>query len=101
MIDAEGNAVALTTTVNLWFGAHLLAGDTGIVLNNQMDDFSLAPGTPNAFSLVGNAQNAVAPGKRPLSSMSPTLVLEGDAVKMVGRAARAGRPSSPAPCRCC
>ena len=82
VIDAEGNAVALTTTVNLWFGAHLLAGDTGIVLNNEMDDFSLAPGTPNEFRLVGNSQNAVAPGKRPLSSMSPTLVLEGDAVKM-------------------
>ena len=48
-----------------------------------MDDFSIAPGTPNAFGLVGNAQNAVAPGKRPLSSMSPTVVLEGDAVKMV------------------
>ena len=46
MIDAEGNAVALTTTVNTWFGAHLLAGKTGIVLNNQMDDFSLAPETP-------------------------------------------------------
>jgi gamma-glutamyltranspeptidase / glutathione hydrolase len=82
VIDAEGNAVALTTTVNLWFGAHLLAGDTGIVLNNEMDDFSLAPGTPNEFRLVGNSQNAVAPGKRPLSSMCPTLVLEGDAVKM-------------------
>ena len=78
MIDAEGNAVALTTTVNTWFGARLLAGNTGIVLNNQMDDFSLAPNTPNAFGLVGNSQNAVAPGKRPLSSMSPTLVLEGD-----------------------
>ena len=83
VIDAEGNAVALTTTVNLWFGAHLLAGDTGIVLNDEMDDFSLAPGTPNQFNLLGNSQNAVAPGKRPLSSMSPTLVLEGDAVKMV------------------
>ena len=83
VIDAEGNAVALTTTVNTWFGAHVLAGKTGIVLNNQMDDFSLAPNTPNAFGLVGNAQNAVAPGKRPLSSMSPTVVLEGDQVKMV------------------
>lgn len=82
VIDADGNAVALTSTVNLWFGAHLLAGDTGIVLNNEMDDFSLAPGTPNEFRLIGNSQNAVAAGKRPLSSMSPTLVLEGDAVKM-------------------
>jgi gamma-glutamyltranspeptidase / glutathione hydrolase len=91
VIDAEGNAVALTTTVNLWFGAHLLAGDTGIVLNNQMDDFALAPDTPNEFQLLGNAQNAVAPGKRPLSSMSPTLVLDGDAVKMV--VGGAGGPS--------
>jgi gamma-glutamyltranspeptidase / glutathione hydrolase len=83
VIDAEGNAVALTTTVNLWFGARLLAGRTGIVLNDQMDDFSIAPNTPNAFGLVGNAQNAIAPGKRPLSSMSPTIVLENGVVKMV------------------
>jgi gamma-glutamyltranspeptidase/glutathione hydrolase len=83
IIDAEGNAVALTTTVNLGFGAHVLPGPTGIVLNNEMDDFSIAPGTPNAFGLVGSAQNAVAPGKRPLSSMAPTIVLEGDKVKMV------------------
>jgi gamma-glutamyltranspeptidase/glutathione hydrolase len=83
VIDAEGNAVALTTTVNTWFGAHLLAGRTGIVLNNEMDDFSLAPETPNAFGLVGSAQNAIAPGKRPLSSMSPTVVLKDGAVKMV------------------
>ncbi len=83
VIDAEGNAVALTTTVNTWFGAHLVAGKTGIVLNNQMDDFAIAPNTPNSFGLVGNAQNAVAAGKRPLSSMSPTIVLAGDTVKMV------------------
>jgi gamma-glutamyltranspeptidase / glutathione hydrolase len=91
VIDAEGNAIALTTTVNTWFGAHLLAGKTGIVLNNQMDDFATAPNTPNAFGLVGNAQNAVAAGKRPLSSMSPTVVLEGDKVKMV--VGGAGGPS--------
>jgi gamma-glutamyltranspeptidase/glutathione hydrolase len=85
VIDAEGNAVALTTTVNTWFGAHVIAGKTGIVLNNQMDDFSIAPGTPNAFGLVGSAQNAVAPGKRPLSSMSPTIVVDAKdgAVKLV------------------
>jgi gamma-glutamyltranspeptidase/glutathione hydrolase len=82
VIDAEGNAVALTTTVNTWFGAKLLAGDTGIVLNNQMDDFSLAPGVANAFGLQGTAQNAIAPGKRPLSSMSPTLVLDERGVKL-------------------
>src|SRR4029453_17209425 len=83
VIDAEGNAVALTTTVNLGFGGHLVAGRTGIVLNDQMDDFSIAPNTPNAFGLVGNAQNAIAPAKRPLSSMSPTIVLQDGAVKMV------------------
>jgi gamma-glutamyltranspeptidase/glutathione hydrolase len=91
IIDAEGNAVALTTTVNLGFGARVPPGDTGIVFNNQMDDFSVAPGTANAFGLVGSAQNAVAPGKRPLSSMAPTVVLEGDRVKMV--AGGAGGPT--------
>jgi gamma-glutamyltranspeptidase / glutathione hydrolase len=78
VIDAEGNAVALTTTVNLGFGAHLVAGKTGIVLNDQMDDFSLTPGLPNAFGLIGNEQNAVAPRKRPLSSMTPTIAVDGD-----------------------
>lgn len=82
VIDADGNAVALTTTVNLWFGARLVAGDTGIVLNDQMDDFSIRPGTFNAFKLLGTDKNAVAAGKRPLSSMSPTIVLDGDAVKL-------------------
>jgi gamma-glutamyltranspeptidase/glutathione hydrolase len=78
VIDADGNAVALTTTVNLTFGAHVLAGKTGIVLNDQMDDFSAQPGVPNAFGLIGNEQNAVAPGKRPLSSMTPTVAVDGD-----------------------
>jgi gamma-glutamyltranspeptidase/glutathione hydrolase len=88
VIDVEGNAVALTTTVNLGFGAHVVAGKTGIVLNDQMDDFSLAPGVPNAFGLVGNEQNAVAPGKRPLSSMTPTVALdEAGTVRMVVGAA--------------
>jgi gamma-glutamyltranspeptidase / glutathione hydrolase len=87
VIDAEGNAVSLTTTVNLGFGAHLVAGKTGILLNDQMDDFSLEPGVPNAFGLVGSIQNAVAPRKRPLSSMTPTIVLDGDRVKMTVGAA--------------
>jgi gamma-glutamyltranspeptidase/glutathione hydrolase len=77
VIDADGNAVALTTTVNLGFGAHLVAGKTGILLNDQMDDFSLQPGVPNAFGLIGNEQNAVAPKKRPLSSMTPTIAVDG------------------------
>jgi gamma-glutamyltranspeptidase/glutathione hydrolase len=76
VIDAEGNAVALTTTVNLGFGARLVAGKTGIVLNDEMDDFSLQPGVPNAFGLIGNEQNAIAPRKRPLSSMTPTIALD-------------------------
>ena len=66
-----------------WFGAHLLAGKTGIVLNNEMDDFSLAPDTPNAFGLVGNGQNAVAAGQAAAVVDVADLVLEGDAVKMV------------------
>jgi gamma-glutamyltranspeptidase/glutathione hydrolase len=87
VIDADGNAVALTTTVNLGFGAHLVAGKTGVLLNNQMDDFSLQPGVPNAFGLVGSVQNGVAPRKRPLSSMTPTVVLDGDRVKLAVGAA--------------
>ena len=78
VIDAEGNAVALTTTINLGFGSHVVAGKTGVLLNDQMDDFSLTPGLPNAFGLIGNEQNAVAPGKRPLSSMTPTIAVDGD-----------------------
>jgi gamma-glutamyltranspeptidase/glutathione hydrolase len=88
VIDADGNAVALTSTVNLGFGAHLVAGKTGIVLNDQMDDFSLTPGVPNAFGLIGNEQNAVAPKKRPLSSMTPTIAVDANGqVKVVVGAA--------------
>jgi len=88
VIDADGNAVALTTTVNLGFGAHLVAGKTGIVLNDEMDDFSLQPGVPNAFGLIGNEQNAIAPRKRPLSSMTPTIALDdGGRVRVVVGAA--------------
>jgi gamma-glutamyltranspeptidase/glutathione hydrolase len=83
VIDAAGNAVSLTTTVNLSFGARLVAGKTGIVLNNQMDDFVIQVGVPNAFGLIGNEQNAVAPKKRPLSSMTPTIVMDSDKVRVV------------------
>jgi gamma-glutamyltranspeptidase/glutathione hydrolase len=82
VIDGDGNAVALTTTVNLGYGSHVIAGSTGIILNDQMDDFAIAPDTPNAFRLIGNEKNGVAPGKRPLSSMTPTIVLEGDRVQL-------------------
>jgi gamma-glutamyltranspeptidase/glutathione hydrolase len=85
--DAEGNWVALTTTVNTTFGSKVVIPGTGVVMNDQMDDFSIQPGTPNAFGLIGADRNAVAPGKRPLSSMSPTIVLkDGRAVLTLGAA---------------
>jgi gamma-glutamyltranspeptidase / glutathione hydrolase len=77
VVDADGNAVAMTTTINTAFGAGILVPGTGIILNNEMDDFAL-PGVPNAYGLTGNQANAIAPGKRPQSSMSPTIVLDGD-----------------------
>jgi gamma-glutamyltranspeptidase/glutathione hydrolase len=89
--DAAGNAVATTQTVNLLFGSGITVPGTGIVLNDEMDDFSVAPNQPNAFGLVDvNGTNAVAPGKRPLSSMTPTLVLENGKVRIV-----AGSPGGP------
>ncbi|HET9553023.1 MAG TPA: gamma-glutamyltransferase [Anaeromyxobacteraceae bacterium] len=78
VVDAEGNAVALTTTVNTFFGAGVVVPGTGSLLNDQMDDFEQAPGVPNAFGLVGTGVNGVEPGKRPLSSMAPTLVFDGE-----------------------
>ncbi len=74
--DAEGNWVACTATINTTYGSKVVIPGTGVVLNNQMDDFSVQPGVPNAFGLIGAEANAVAPGKRPLSSMSPTMVLQ-------------------------
>ncbi len=85
--DREGNWVAITTTVNTSFGSKVVVPGTGVILNNQMDDFAIAPGTPNAFGLVGADANAIAPGKRPLSSMSPTIVCKnGEPVFTVGAA---------------
>jgi gamma-glutamyltranspeptidase/glutathione hydrolase len=85
--DAEGNWVALNQTINTAFGSKVVIPGTGVLLNNQMDDFSMQPGVPNAFKLVGAEANAVAPGKRPLSSMSPTLVFkEGQPLLSVGAA---------------
>ncbi len=75
-VDKYGNWVAITTTVNTSFGSKVIIPGTGVVMNNQMDDFSIQPGVPNAFGLVGSEANSVQPGKRPLSSMSPTLVLK-------------------------
>jgi gamma-glutamyltranspeptidase/glutathione hydrolase len=76
--DAAGNWVALTQTINTSFGSKVIVPGTGVFLNNEMDDFSIAPGKPNAFGLVGAEANAVEPLKRPLSSMSPTIILEVD-----------------------
>ena len=74
VVDRDHNAVSLTFTINLGFGAGVVVPGTGIVLNNEMDDFAIAPGVPNAFGLVGGEANAIAPRKVPLSSMTPTIV---------------------------
>ncbi len=74
VVDAQGDAVALTTTVNGWFGSCVTVAGAGFVLNNEMDDFAAVPGQPNQFGLVQGEANAVAPGKRMLSSMTPTIV---------------------------
>jgi len=75
IMDENGNAVAVTYTLNYWFGTAKIAGDTGFFLNNEMDDFTAKPGVPNSYGLVQGKANAIAPGKRPLSSMSPTIAL--------------------------
>lgn len=74
VVDKQGNAVAVTYTLNTYFGSGIVAGNSGILMNNEMDDFSARPGTPNIYGLVGGEANAVQPYKRPLSSMSPTIV---------------------------
>lgn len=76
VVDSDGNVVSLTQTINLWFGSGVTVPGTGIILNNEMDDFSAMPGVPNEFGLVGSEANAIEPGKRPLSSMSPTIILK-------------------------
>jgi gamma-glutamyltranspeptidase/glutathione hydrolase len=85
VVDRWGNAVAVTYTINDDFGAKVIAGDTGYLLNDEMDDFTAKPGSPNGFGLVQGKANAIAPGKRPLSSMAPTIVLkDGKPVLVVG-----------------
>lgn len=85
--DAEGNWVACTATINTTYGSKVVIPGTGVVMNNQMDDFSVQPGVPNAFGLIGAEANAVGPGKRPLSSMTPTIVLRrGKPIIAVGAA---------------
>jgi gamma-glutamyltranspeptidase/glutathione hydrolase len=84
VIDAEGNLAAVTQTVNLGYGSGMVAEGTGVILNNEMDDFALRPGTPNAFGVIGFDANAVAPGRRPLSSMSPSFMIGRDRVAVLG-----------------
>ena len=86
VVDRDGMAVALTSTVNTSFGSGVVVEDIGLILNNQMDDFAAAPGVPNAYGLVGGEANAIGPGRKPLSSMSPTVVLDpsGEVVLVVG-----------------
>ena len=85
IVDGKGNAVSVTYTINDDFGAKVIAGDTGFFLNDEMDDFSAKPGSANLFGLVQGKANAIAPGKRPLSSMTPTIVLkDGKLVLVVG-----------------
>ena len=85
VVDAEGNAVAVTTTINDWFGSRVTADGLGFLLNDEMDDFSAKPGVPNAYGLLQGAANAIGPGKRPLSSMTPTIVVhDGKAVLVLG-----------------
>jgi gamma-glutamyltranspeptidase/glutathione hydrolase len=85
--DDAGNWVAITATVNTFMGSKVIVPGTGIILNDQMDDFSIQPGVPNAFHLVGGEANAPGPGKRPLSSMSPTIILkDGQPIITVGAA---------------
>ena len=85
VVDSKGNAVAVTYTLNDWFGAKATAAGTGVLLNNEMDDFTAKLGVPNLYGLVQGEANAVAPGKRPLSSMSPTIVTRnGQPVMVLG-----------------
>jgi gamma-glutamyltranspeptidase/glutathione hydrolase len=85
VMDADGNAVSVTTTLNDWFGSRVTADGLGFLLNDEMDDFSSKPGAPNSDGLIQSNANAVGPGKRPLSSMTPTIVVrDGKAVMVLG-----------------
>jgi gamma-glutamyltranspeptidase/glutathione hydrolase len=96
IVDKSGNAVSVTYTINDWFGARVTADKTGVLLNNEMDDFTAKIGVPNLYGLVQGEANAIAPGKRPLSSMSPTIVTkDGKPVMVVGTP---GAVASSPPC---
>ena len=83
VVDPDGNAVAVTTTINDWFGSRVTADGLGFLLNDEMDDFSSKPGVPNADGLIQGAANEIGPGKRPLSSMTPTIVVHNGKTVMV------------------
>jgi len=84
VLDAKGNRVAATMSINFFFGSGLMVPGTGILLNNEMDDFSMKPGVPNGFQLIGADANAIVPGKRMLSSMAPTFVESKDGMMIIG-----------------
>jgi gamma-glutamyltranspeptidase/glutathione hydrolase len=84
IVDSKGNRVAATMSINYPFGSGFIAQGTGMLLNDEMDDFSAKPGVPNVYGLIGNEKNAIAPNKRPLSSMSPTFIENGDEVVVLG-----------------
>ncbi|MEZ5498219.1 MAG: gamma-glutamyltransferase [Steroidobacteraceae bacterium] len=84
ILDKEGNRAAVTITLNFWFGSGLVVPGTGILLNNEMDDFSIKPGVPNGFDLVGGDANAIAPGKRMLSSSTPAFVESRQGLMILG-----------------
>ena len=89
VVDRDGNAVANTYTLNFCYGAGFVAAGTGVLLNNEMDDFSAKTGAMNAYGLVGGESNSVAPGARPLSSMAPTFVFkDGKLVLVTGTPGR-------------
>lgn len=95
IVDEDGNAVSCTTTLNGSYGSGVVVGEAGFVLNNEMDDFSIASNTPNRFGLVGSAANAIQPGKRMLSSMAPTVVTrDGELFMVLGSPGGATIPTS-------
>ena len=83
IVDKKGNAVSITTTLNGGFGSKVMVAGAGFLLNNEMDDFSAKPGVPNMFGLIGAEANAIVPGKRMLSSMTPTIIEKDGKLKMV------------------
>src|SRR5208337_2863895 len=83
IVDGDGNAVANTYTLNFSYGSGLVAEGTGVLLNNELDDFAAKPGAPNAYGLMGGEANAPAPRKRPLSSMAPTMVFRDGELELV------------------